>query len=153
MRGVGAGRVRVASVASRGERVLAAMSSVACLAMLVTGALITPSADGMGTHTQLGLASCGWYSSFQSPCPTCGMTTAVSLAAHGRIGASFVTQPMGCLIAIGAACMVWVGLASAVMGWTLRPLMDRALSTRVVWVVAGLGAAAWIYKIVSHVER
>jgi Protein of unknown function (DUF2752) len=139
--------------AAPGERLLALLASIACLGVLVVGASITPHPDGLGTHTQLGLASCGWYSAFGSPCPTCGMTTAVSLAAHGRLLESFRTQPMGMLIAVFAGVMVWVGLASAIAGWTLRPLMDRLLSQRLVWVIAGIAAASWIYKIASHVRN
>ncbi len=121
--------------------------ALACLGVLVTGYLLEPSARGVGTHTQLGLAACGFENMTGLPCMTCGMTTATTLATHGRWWESIVTQPAGfafaCLMGVG----VWVGGWSAWSGMSLGLLARQLLN---VWVLIAAGAVvagAWVYKL------
>ncbi|MBT4523937.1 MAG: DUF2752 domain-containing protein, partial [Phycisphaerae bacterium] len=64
--------------------------SIASLALLSIALLLTPSADGIGTHTQLGLPACGWILAADLPCPTCGMTTAWSHTIRGELPSAFM---------------------------------------------------------------
>ena len=137
--------------ATPGTRLGAAGVSVACAGMLGVGAWLTPDAAGHGTHTQLGLPACAWASVMHRPCPTCGMTTAVSLAAHGRLVDSFLAQPFGLLVALGAAVALWSGLHVAFTGSHLGRLYGMMMSPRVLWALAGLAGAAWAYKWVTWV--
>ena len=57
-------------------RLIAALVAVGAAAPLVLAASLTPAAQGLGTHTALGLPACGWASMSGIPCPSCGMTTA-----------------------------------------------------------------------------
>ena len=94
-----------ASIARAGlaGRLVGGAVSVGSAGMLGVGAWLRPDAAGHGSHTQLGLPPCAWASVFHRPCPTCGMTTAVSLAAHGRLVDAAIAQPFGLVVALAAA--------------------------------------------------
>ncbi len=114
--------------------------------MLGVGAWVQPDPAGHGTHTQLGLPPCAWAVVMHRPCPTCGMTTSVSLAAHGRLAESFVTQPFGLLVALGAAVALWSGLHVAATGSQLGRVYGKLMTPGVLWTLAALAGAAWAYK-------
>lgn len=84
---------------------------------------------------------------FGRPCVTCGMTTAVTLAAHGQFGSAFRTQPAGAILAIVLASGVWFGLHAATTGMSLKPGFDALLRPRTLWIAGGVLLAAWAYKI------
>lgn len=133
--------------ATLNDRVLAALLGVGILAVLVTAASLRADPSGMGTHRQLGLPTCGWVASMGMPCPTCGMTTAFSSAATAQPLASFRAQPMGTLLAIIGAAGFWACAHIVVFGSRLGSLLVRALRPRVLWIVAAVWAASWVYKI------
>lgn len=122
---------------------------MACLlgAPLVIGASLSPDGRGHGTHEQLGLTPCLWAARLDAPCPTCGMTTAVSSASTGDLGGAFATQPLGALIAVGAAAGLWGCLHAAIGGSRVQGLFAGVTTARAMWVVGALAAAAWVYKI------
>lgn len=131
---------------SRGHRLGALALAIASLAVLVAGASLEPDAAGHGTHTQLGMPPCGWAVLLGRPCPTCGMTTAVSLAAHARPIDAFLAQPAGALIAVVLAAGFWVCLYVAATGSSLGERMLSLLTVRSLWWIVGAGLAAWAYK-------
>ncbi len=62
-----------------------------------------------GTHRQLGLPACGMLSACGIACPSCGMTTAISLVMHGDPRAAWQANPAGLLVAVGGlAATVWL---------------------------------------------
>ncbi|MCW5777225.1 MAG: DUF2752 domain-containing protein [Phycisphaeraceae bacterium] len=129
-----------------GERVGAAAAAAASIAVLAAAAWTTPDPDGHGTHTQLGLPPCPWAQALDWPCATCGMTTAVSLAAHGHFADAFLTQPAGALGAILLAALFWGFLHVAATGSSLGRMYGRLVTPRMTgWGVAVL-LAAWAYK-------
>lgn len=127
--------------------------SFAGLGLLVLfGLFVTPDPRGYGTHTHLGLPDCKTIEWWGVPCPGCGVTTSVCLAAHGRFLESLHTQPLG------LACALILALAPF---WALRlHLAGRDLhveAARLVlrpWLVAGgvlvLGAWVWKLGLVRH---
>lgn len=129
-----------------GERVGAAFASSASLAVLGAAAWTSPDPEGHGTHTQLGLPPCPWAQALDWPCATCGMTTAVSLAAHGHFAEAFLTQPAGAIGAILLAALFWAFLHVAATGSRLGRMYGRMVTPRTTgWGVAVL-LAAWAYK-------
>lgn len=108
-------RVRVARVGIS-ARIGAAACASAILAVLCIAAWLRPDSAGHGTHQQLGLFPCGWVMALNKPCPTCGMTTAFAHAADCRFGRSFLTQPMGMVLALGSATIFWGCVHVAVTG-------------------------------------
>ncbi|MBX3386509.1 MAG: DUF2752 domain-containing protein [Phycisphaeraceae bacterium] len=131
------------------DRAIAATLAAAILAVLTIGASLTPSPTGMGTHKQLGLPSCGWIISADTPCPTCGMTTAFAAVAHGDLSAAFAAQPMGAIGAIVAAAVFWACLHIALTGSRLGSVAFRLLTPRLLWIVGAVWAASWVYKVIA----
>lgn len=78
---------------------------------------------------------------------TCGMTTAVTWAAHGHFLRALQTQPAGALFAIVLASGVWFGLHAAATGISLKPGLDALVRPRVLWIAGIVLLGAWAYKI------
>ncbi len=135
--------------AAASDRFLAAVGALACLALLGLAAGLAPSADGHGTHTQLGMPRCSWVVTFDKPCPTCGMTTAFAHAAGGDLLSSARVQPAGAALAVGAAAAFWVFLHTAVFGSRSSRLFRPLWTPR--WITAGAAGlvAAWVYKLLT----
>lgn len=139
------GETRAARASAVG-RLWAGVVAGACLAVLVTAAALRPDASGLGTHTQLGLAACGFELATGLPCATCGMTTSFSLAADGRVLDAVATQPFGALLAVLSAVAVLVGGWSAAAGMNPLPLVaPLGRSSVIITVIAAL-LFAWAYK-------
>jgi hypothetical protein len=128
------------------ERILAAITALACLAVLIAGASIKPSPQGHGTHESLGLPPCAWVVWFDKPCATCGMTTAVSHATHASFLESAKTQPMGFLIALTLATIFWGATHQALTASRIGSVAQRAITTKAVILVLALILGAWMYK-------
>jgi len=91
-----------------------------------------------GTHRQLGLPPCALKLLTGLPCPSCGMTTSISLVMHGDLRAAWQAN--------------WAGVVVAVLGLTastLLLLVAAGVSTRlpavddlIRWITfAGAGTA------------
>ncbi len=118
------------------------------LLLVAFGLWLAPDARGYGTHEKLGLPPCVMMKWLHVPCPGCGVTTSVALAAHGRILDSARTQPFGLLVALAIPAVAIWALASHVRG---RDLYRDLTSIRLgawTWWLAGAMALAWAYKIV-----
>lgn len=97
---------------ARRERGLAAGFAVLGVAVFIVAAMLDPyDAAGRprthGTHHQLGLPPCGLMTLTGVGCPSCGMTTAFSLLAHGDPVAAWRVNWAGC----AAAALATVGTA------------------------------------------
>ncbi|MCC6284613.1 MAG: DUF2752 domain-containing protein [Phycisphaerales bacterium] len=130
-------------------RVLAGCLAALSLAVLTTGAILVPAPEGHGTHRQLGLLACAWPQTMGIPCPTCGMTTAVSHAARGNFGKAIAAQPFGAVVALACATTAWLGGWVAATGSRVYLLFAGLLRPRSVWAAVGLLTAAWGYKIAT----
>ena len=121
---------------------------IGALALLVVlGTLVEPDPRGFGTHEKLGLGPCKMMQWFGTPCPGCGVTTSISLAAHGRLGASFVNQPFGLLVALILAFSGGWMIVQQFRGVDLyHDLRQRRLGG-IGLVLLALMLVAWIYKI------
>jgi len=129
------------------ERLYGLALTLASGGVLGVAAWLTPDPEGHGTHTQLGFTRCGWVALFDKPCPTCGMTTAFGHAAEGQFLQSAVTQPVGSLLSLIAAAMLWGGVHAAISGARVDGLLLRLVNR---WTLLGgfaLLLAAWGYKL------
>lgn len=129
------------------NRLFGAVLLVTALTPLLLAARLTPDARGLGTHEKLGLPACGFHEATGFPCATCGMTTAFSYAAHGRLLAAALTQPAGALLSLLCAVLVLVGGWAVVSGMSLRPLATIAGRPAAIWTGIALLVAAWGYTI------
>ena len=140
----------VALRASRGGRVLALLMAIAGSGVLSLAAWLNAAPEGLGTHEQLRLPTCGWIRLMDVPCPTCGMTTAFAHAADGNLVASFLAQPLGCLLAIATAMGVIIGVYVTITGSRVLGLLGRLWGRRTGWLLAGIVVTAWGYKVLSY---
>ena len=125
------------------------MIAAGALGLLLVAVLLAPSPDGHGTHAGLGLPNCGWVVAFDTPCPTCGMTTSFAHAVRGDVVEAAKTQPMGTALAILTAAVVCGGVHAASTGCRFGRFADTLLSARTLWIAFGLGLAAWFYKLLT----
>lgn len=134
------------------RRLVAALVAVGCAAVLGLAAWLDPSPAGLGTHARLGLPPCGWIALIDVPCPTCGMTTAFSHAAHGDLPAAFAAQPLGGLLAVLTAAVFAGAVWAAATGARLEVIAARLWGRRAAWLVGFAVVGAWAYKIVAYRE-
>jgi hypothetical protein len=129
-----------------GARALCLALAAGCMGVLAIGWSLTPDARGVGTHQALGLPACGWLLGTGWPCPTCGMTTSVSLAAHGRLLDSARVQPLGLVLAVSLATAFWPLAFSGLTGSKTALMLTKLLQPVVLWAGLALVLAAWGYK-------
>ena len=120
---------------------------VGIAALVVLGVWLDPDPRGFGTHEKLGLPPCTPMHLWNVPCPGCGVTTAVSLAAHGHLWPAFTTQPFGLLIAIGIPLFVLWCVVHTLRGRDLNHEVGR-MRVGLLWIgVAAVMVASWGYKL------
>ncbi len=129
-------------------RLIALITAFALLTLLGVAAYLNPDSRGMGTHEQLDLKECTFLVSTGHPCATCGMTTSFAHAAEGNLRASFLAQPFGFLLALASATGFWIALHVAVTGSRAAQPFRVLLRPRQLWMLAGLLASAWAYKLI-----
>ncbi|MCA9528518.1 MAG: DUF2752 domain-containing protein [Myxococcales bacterium] len=86
---------------------------------------LTPDPSGLGTHTQLGLAPCGFYAVTGLPCPGCGLTTCFAHMVRGELAAAASANPFGVGLFVVAALMIPVGLVGLARGLPVLETLDR----------------------------
>ena len=133
-------------------RLLALGIALACAAVLGLAAKLTPAADGVGTHTELGLSRCMWIQQWNLPCPSCGMTTSFAHFAHGNLAASFYVQPMGMVLATLTTAAFWVASYTAVTGKPALRLVRIVPAKYYFLPLMFFAIAAWGWKIFIHLH-
>lgn len=122
---------------------------LAAFAVLALGLWITPDPRGFGTHEQLGMPPCAFLAVTGFPCPGCGVTTSVSLAAHGLFERSFWTQPLGLLLTIAVPLAALFALVQHARGQDLGGVTRSMRPLAWAFVVGGIALASWIWKIAA----
>ena len=133
----------------RSNRLIAGMVLLASLGTLLVGAGLDPQPWGVGTSQQLGLSPCGLYVGTGIPCATCGMTTAMSLAAQGQLAAAFYIQPAGALLAIALAAVAVVAAWALATGMDVARLAGQLARPRTVVAMVGVILLAWVYTTIT----
>jgi hypothetical protein len=132
--------------ASAADRLLSAAIAAAAFGLLLVARGLSPDPSGLGTHTQLGLPVCAWYSQTGRPCITCGVTTAFVLVAQGRLPQALATQPFGAILGLAAGAMVLLGGYAAWHGLSLVRLLAPLCRPTVFVGGAALVLLSWGYK-------
>lgn len=130
-------------------RCAAGVVAVLCFAWLMLGSQLQADPHGIGTHQQLGLPQCSFEARWDFACPTCGMTTAFTLATHGRLLQAAAVQPAGALLALLVAMVTWVAAFAAVTGCRVEPFL-RPIRRR--WrltlaIVAAVVLLGWLTQL------
>lgn len=130
------------------RRVVPAIVLVVSGGVLALAAALQASPTGLGTHTQLGLAVCGFYQRSGVPCATCGMTTAFSHAADGRLDQALLTQPAGAVLAVLTAMAGIISAYALATGMRLEPVVGWCVRPRTIVAMIVLVLGSWGYKII-----
>jgi hypothetical protein len=128
-----------------------ALVLVLCLAapvaLLALGLFLEPDPRGWGTHEQLGFQPCWPMTHWNVPCPGCGVTTAVALAAHGQPLESLRVQPFGLVVLLaGCAAALWA-LVQHRRGMDLYCALSTVPWKRWGGMLATTVLLAWAYKL------
>ena len=132
------------------DRPVGAVLALPTGAVLGIAGWLTPAAEGVGTHKQLGLGGCTVLSLTGYPCPMCGMTTTFTHMAHLSPLDALVTQPFGVVLFLATLSLFVIGAADLIAArglWRrLLAWVDRHEVRLAAGLLGGLGAG-WIYKL------
>jgi hypothetical protein len=117
------------------------------MAVLITAAMLTPSAEGHGTHTQLGLPPCGFLVYTGYPCPGCGLTTSFSHMIRLQVGGAFHANPFGILLFLCTAAMVPLSVLGLVRRLPVIDTLDRLHAEKVAIGLSIVSIAVWLGKV------
>lgn len=130
------------------EHWLVLAGSLAPLVLLIVlGLFVEPDARGHGTHEKLGLPPCYPMVRWNVPCPGCGVTTSMTLAAHGEIWNAFVNQPFGLMCAFAAPLLALWGLAHHLRGRDLGARLQALRWGKLALFVLAIATVSWAYKL------
>ncbi len=132
------------------RRLIGTVVAICSAGILALAAYLQPSDTGLGTHAQLTRVQCGWIVLMDTPCPTCGMTTAFAHAADGHLLAALAAQPLGALLAVATAMALLIGVYVAATGSRVAAMFGRLWGPRAAWALGGLVVSAWTYKIIIY---
>jgi hypothetical protein len=121
--------------------------ALSALTILAVAANLTPSASGLGTHTQLGLPACGFLSRTGWPCPSCGLTTSFALAARGRFGDAAFVQPFGFCLFVALAAAAAFFLYRAIRPIELSAVFDPDRTLSICKSAFGLYLGVWMLQL------
>jgi hypothetical protein len=125
----------------------------AALAVLLTARSLTPAAEGHGTHVALGLPPCGFRAWTGLPCPTCGLTTAFTLLAHGELLLAIRAQPLGVPLFLGAVASALVAAVGLVRGDSMLHTLDRLRADRWVLLLVIALLLSWLATLASRLAH
>lgn len=128
------------------DRIGWAVLALTSASVLIVARSLTPSASGVGTHTQLGLPPCGLLALFHVPCPACGLTTAFAHLAHGDVRASLAAHPLGLPLFVGLALLAVHG---AIAGLRARPITVPARAGHLAWLYTAALLLVWLVRLVD----
>jgi hypothetical protein len=117
------------------------------LAVLITAAMLTPTAEGHGTHTQLGLPPCGFIVYTGYPCPGCGLTTSFAHMIRLQIGGALGANPFGVLLFLCTAAMVPLALLGIVRRMPVIDTLDRLHAEKIAIGLSVISIAVWITRV------
>jgi len=104
----------------------------------------------MATHTQLGLPPCNMVLMLGKPCPACGMTTSVSLLAHGDIRASLRANWVGTLLALYWLVLIPWAIVSALRGKLFGVRNGEWLLSLSVGTILTLMLLRWLWIMLTY---
>ncbi len=138
---------RIRALRPNRARLVAGLVLVGCVAVLAVAAWLEPDPAGYGTHRQLGISACGMMATTGIPCPTCGMTTAFSLAIRGRWIEAVQAQAAGTLLVVAVGLAGAVSCSVLLTGKVWLVNWFRVSAVKLVLVALAILLAAWIVKI------
>lgn len=117
------------------------------LAVLSTAAALEPAAEGLGTHTQLGLPPCGVWLLTGYPCPGCGLTTAFAHMVRLEVVGAFAANPFGVVLFVSMVALFPVGVIGLSRKMPVLEVLDRLHAEKIGLALTVLSLSAWLLKL------
>lgn len=111
---------------------------------------LVPSAEGHGTHLQLGLRTCTVLAWTGTPCPMCGATTTFALMADFRPIDALLNQPFAVILFLLCLATCAIATAEVVQPRDRWSRLFVGIEPYEGWAAGGFlvaMAAGWIWKI------
>ena len=115
--------------------------------ILFLSMVLSPSAEGYGTHMQLGLPPCGFLTITGYPCPSCGITTSFSCFIRGDLFDSLRAQPFGFVLYAVLIAGFFISAYAVVKAIPVSYFLDSVIFERLQAVLLILFLLSWFYKI------
>jgi hypothetical protein len=128
------------------QRAMLVFTGLILVALLVTAAMLPPSASGMGTHQQLGLPPCSSVMIFGMRCPACGMTTSWAHLMRGQVLQAAHANTGGLLLAMFAIVGGPWMLASAAVGRWWLGMLHPGWVLGVGGLIFTVTTAQWLWR-------
>jgi hypothetical protein len=123
------------------SRLVFIVCALGLFAVFVTAAMLEPNPLGHSTHTQLGLAPCGFLAVSGLPCPGCGLTTCFSHMVRFEIYDAARANPFGIPLFISFVLAFLYSIVGAWKGWSV---MESIYEFHMDWICIGLSACAMV---------
>ncbi len=120
------------------------------LAVVITAAMLTPSASGHGTHTQLGLPPCGFLVFTGYPCPGCGLTTAFAHMVRLQVLGAWYANPFGIVLFTVTALTIPLSAVGFVRGWGVVATLDRLHAEKIAIGLSVLSLLVWVVRVATQ---
>lgn len=120
------------------------------VAVLVTAALLTPSAEGHGTHTQLGLPPCGFLVYTGYPCPGCGLTTAFAHMIRLEVLGAFHSNPFGILLFCCTVALIPLSVLGIVRRLPVIDTLDRLHAEKIAIGLSVISIGLWLVRVATQ---
>jgi hypothetical protein len=111
--------------------------------------MLTPSASGIGTHTQLGLPPCGFLWLTGLPCPGCGLTTSFAHLARLQFDAAIAANPLGLPLFLLTILAVPLCVFGALRAVPVSYALKRLQAERAVYVLALAAGLSWVSRVLG----
>ncbi len=129
-----------------GDRFEAFLVVFLAAALLIGAAILTPAADGYGTHRSMLVVPCIFRTITHIPCPFCGLTTAYAHMARLQIGPAFGAHVLGPLAYLFTwAAGLWGLYALAARSRVIPAWMSSKRGTTIFLLIV---AAGWLVNII-----
>lgn len=119
------------------------------LAVIATATTLMPSAEGHGTHTQLGLPPCGFLESTGLPCPGCGLTTSFSHMVRFDWAGASSANAFGVALFLVSFFTIPVSFYAMVKGLPVIATMEKLQFEKVVVALAISSTVVWCVRIAT----
>lgn len=127
-----------------------ALLGAGCGLVVGLSAWLQPSANGFGTHQQLGLPPCEFGSITGIACPGCGLTTSFAHMAHGHFIAGFASHLMGPPLFLMTLFVALFAPYAIAKKKPLAVLLDSKWSAPMLVLSSSLGMLTWLLRL-THV--
>jgi len=136
-------------VYSRADKSVAVGLLVSACAVLGVARWLTPAARGYGTHTELGLPPCNFLRLTHLPCPSCGLTTCFTWAAHFHFWQAFLVNPFGVLAFFVTVSAIPTAIFLLWRRISFRRITESAGFTKAIYAGTALYFISWFFKLAT----